>query len=404
MAAAESQPVAISLPAAPPSGPVPWVPPAASEGESSPRRRAPRGHRTLHVCPHAGCGREFLHKGKLNRHLVSHTGERRFACTFPGCDKRFFRVQHLQVHMFTHTGRARKFPCVEPGCGLSFNTAAHLNRHAERHANPLPLQCAHCSERFAHKRKLRVHARRVHGVGEQPFRCPEKGCATRFGTRSDLSRHMKNTHLLMRHSCLVCQQTFPRFIDLRRHSSVAHQGPHCCAVCGKSFANSHSLARHVRRQHPALVCACGAVLASEAEADLHACPQPLTCDMPGCGKQLRSSFALTRHRAAHESSGRSLLAHLVSLGADDEAAAEGAAAAAAAGAAREDEKGETKRERRADEVVVAVAAATVVASASRDTAYAVGAKRPRGEEVEEEEEEGEGPASAAGAAKAARVE
>ncbi|XP_015281127.1 PREDICTED: LOW QUALITY PROTEIN: transcription factor Sp8-like [Gekko japonicus] len=54
------------------------------------------------VCNWLFCGKRFTRSDELQRHLRTHTGEKRFAC--PVCNKRFMRSDHLSKHVKTHSG------------------------------------------------------------------------------------------------------------------------------------------------------------------------------------------------------------------------------------------------------------------------------------------------------------
>jgi len=59
-------------------------------------------------------------------------GERPFACTWLFCTRRFSRSDELQRHMRTHTGDKR-FVC--PTCSKRFMRSDHLNKHQRTHRN-----------------------------------------------------------------------------------------------------------------------------------------------------------------------------------------------------------------------------------------------------------------------------
>lgn len=73
-------------------------------------------------CEH--CGKNFTHRGDLNKHLRSHTGEQPFVC--PMCNRRF-----------THT--------------------SNLARHVRVHSGDRPFRCERCNRDFGRKDKLVMH-------------------------------------------------------------------------------------------------------------------------------------------------------------------------------------------------------------------------------------------------------
>jgi len=62
-----------------------------------------------------------------------HTGERPFVCSWLHCGKRFSRSDELQRHVRTHTGDKR-FECLD--CGRRFTRSDHLQKHARTHVAP----------------------------------------------------------------------------------------------------------------------------------------------------------------------------------------------------------------------------------------------------------------------------
>ncbi|VDL83382.1 unnamed protein product [Nippostrongylus brasiliensis] len=97
-------------------------------------RTALRKHAKVHATKSFSCqrcGRTFAEKTKLNRHMLSHTGERAFQCQFSGCSKAFSLEANLKSHIKTHTGEK-------------------------------PHKCKICDHAFSHPYNLRVHISRRH--------------------------------------------------------------------------------------------------------------------------------------------------------------------------------------------------------------------------------------------------
>ncbi|KAI5839776.1 hypothetical protein DFP73DRAFT_198341 [Morchella snyderi] len=136
--------------------------------------------KTGHFCGWADCSRRnrpFSQKGKVERHLQTHTGFKSCKCTF--CNKEFSAAQALQQHIRTHTGEK-------------------------------PYKCDVCFKEFAQGSALTMH-KRVH-TGDRPLKCEFPGCGKRFSESSNLSKHRK-THLSVgQHRCgfAGCERTFHR--------------------------------------------------------------------------------------------------------------------------------------------------------------------------------------------------
>ena len=87
-----------------------------------------------HKCAH--CPAYFAKPTLLNRHMVTHTGERAVPCLVPGCVARFSRRDHLARHIRgVHSGE-RHLRCSHEGCSAAYYEHGHLARHEETHARP----------------------------------------------------------------------------------------------------------------------------------------------------------------------------------------------------------------------------------------------------------------------------
>ncbi|KAJ3259252.1 hypothetical protein HDU77_001907 [Chytriomyces hyalinus] len=54
-------------------------------------------------CKHPGCSKHFSTTAHLSRHLLVHSGVRKYKCDYPGCHGAFFRADGLTQHKKTHT-------------------------------------------------------------------------------------------------------------------------------------------------------------------------------------------------------------------------------------------------------------------------------------------------------------
>lgn len=70
------------------------------------------------------CGSTFTTEADLNRHMLTHPGERLFHCTH--CNSSFAEKGPLKKHLLTHT---RKHPYHCSLCSCSFTREASLKRH-----------------------------------------------------------------------------------------------------------------------------------------------------------------------------------------------------------------------------------------------------------------------------------
>ncbi|CAG2109050.1 unnamed protein product [Medioppia subpectinata] len=79
-------------------------------------------------CDWPGCDYEGIY---LHKHILQHTGEKKFQCLWPECGKRFARVDYFKYHMNIHNN-VKPYVCCWPGCTHSYANNANLHSHIKR--------------------------------------------------------------------------------------------------------------------------------------------------------------------------------------------------------------------------------------------------------------------------------
>lgn len=114
----------------------------------------PRGY----PCFVEGCGSILRTRTALRKHGKVHA-ERNFSCE--RCGRTFAEKTKLNRHMLTHTGE-RSFRCQFDGCSKAFSLEANLKSHIKTHTGEKPHKCQICDHAFSHPYNLRVHISRRH--------------------------------------------------------------------------------------------------------------------------------------------------------------------------------------------------------------------------------------------------
>ena len=200
-------------------------------------------------CPY--CGKNFKLLYYLDRHIVKHTGEKKFQCD--ECPQLFAYKQDIARHKQTHRSDRVLFKCSIPSCGKSLTTKHAVKVHEESHGDSFV--CDHCGKPFVTKERLKTHTVRAH-TKQFSFYCDKcgKGYLDKERNRG-FKKHIEKCETkyeLKRNPrpCTVCNKVFGKKQAFDRHmQSHSKSKPFHCNHCMKVYADKLNLLKHIERIH-----------------------------------------------------------------------------------------------------------------------------------------------------------
>ena len=106
-------------------------------------------------CGYPKCQYETNRRNNLKRHMV--TMHERLASPHTCCGIVFYRKADMRAH--TRDVHSEGYPCSWPGCGKGFVRKALLDRHVKIHTGEKPFTCSVCQYGTSHKSNLDRHVR-----------------------------------------------------------------------------------------------------------------------------------------------------------------------------------------------------------------------------------------------------
>lgn len=210
----------------------------------------------------------------LERHLLLHEEREKIKCKY--CPKLFFYAHTLDIHtkrVHEKTLPSRNFKYLCNLCGRGVASQAELERHNLTHTGEKPYHCEKCDKKYRTKAMLRTHDSRIHmdvrnfkcelcakafydriflenhmrvHTGERPFACDT--CDKKYKTKSMLATHISRTHLNKRKfQCPECPKSFHEKRNISTHL-LTHTGekPFKCDTCEKCYSSKSALSNHVK--------------------------------------------------------------------------------------------------------------------------------------------------------------
>ena len=91
----------------------------------------------------------------------------------------------------------------------------------QKHSDKSRFQCPDCPLKFGKTKELESHALAKHSE-RKPFQCALPNCTKKYKDLMNLTQHIKDSHLKIRHVCQECKQLFMRKVTLLEHRQSQH--------------------------------------------------------------------------------------------------------------------------------------------------------------------------------------
>ncbi|XP_007258842.3 zinc finger protein 64 [Astyanax mexicanus] len=258
-----------------------------------------------YVCCFTGCTFKTQYGQKdMERHMLTHTGERPFECEL--CHKRFSRRDKLNLHSRSHTGE-KPHKCKH--CPYAAADSSSLKKHLRIHYDERPFKCQICPYASRNSSQLTVHLRSH--TGDAPFQCSQ--CDAKFKINSDLKRHSRVHSGEKPYKCDLCDYRCAMKANLKSHVQLKHgaAGSYSCPECDFRCSAKAALRHHSRQHRPAQPLQCGLCSYScsskgalKVHEHVHSEERPFRCEHCTFSSKQRSNLLIHRRKCHGEKAER----------------------------------------------------------------------------------------------------
>ena len=189
--------------------------------------------KTCNIC-------DFKCHSRLDKHIKKHIASYIDCST---CKKHVKDTPNtIKRHNATHSKLTQKCEV----CQNMFMTKHGLGVHMKTHGVEMKFECIKC---FKSVVNLSGHRRYCEDIRNVPC----KMCSKMFGIKSEMMRHLKQSHLNQRNfKCKICPKSYTDLTPLRHHLNSAHGDGSTfshCLICKKSFTTTRRFIEHNTRFH-----------------------------------------------------------------------------------------------------------------------------------------------------------
>nr|XP_018913321.1 PREDICTED: zinc finger protein 341-like [Bemisia tabaci] len=249
-------------------------------------------------CPY--CNKVLNKNFDLEQHIRSHTGERPFQCIV--CGRAFVQKSHVKKHMASHK--------VWPMPITTLVKSEVLTDSRKPNAMSQSYGCQFCSEVFLTFRELKVH--RVSHADRKVYKCIQNVCEWTSPDLDAFLEHLSFHDEDAKYNCHICHKVFTSLDDFGIHQYYHEISPgqapgknFRCKKCKRKFMSSELLKQHMQRDtHRHLCQFCNRVFVAERflrkHLLIHAEDFQYECET--CKKKFKTPQYLDRHMSVHSSS------------------------------------------------------------------------------------------------------